>query len=308
MFAYTLYMFAAFLAQRLSLPTARRVAAAVGRLMCLLQRRNRRHLLVNLRTAFGDRMSERELRLLRRKVFANFAEFVAEFLWLPKINRENLGEILTQEAMDAFPRMTAAREGGKPVISLTAHLGNWELGAASAALLGVPFTTLVDFHPSPLVTAFFNARRVGRGVEIVPVTSFHKCFRALKEGRVTAIAGDRPTTGQGIVLPYFGKDALVPIGHAVLARRLGAVLIPTFLVKREDGRYDLFLDDPIEPRVTDDEEADVRECVERCLRLFETYIRTYPEQWYVFRPVWNRPRNRGAGGRRARKRRKRADS
>jgi len=302
MFAYTLYKFAAFLAQRLSLPTARRVAAAVGRLMCLLQRRNRRHLFVNLRTAFGDRMSERELRLLRRKIFANFAAVVAEFLWLPRITRENLGEILTQESIDGFPRLAAAREGGKPVISLSAHLGNWELGAAAAALLGVPFTTLVDFHPSPLVTAFFNARRVGKGVEIVPVTSFHRCFRALKKGRVTGIAGDRPTTGQGIVLPYFGKDALVPIGHAVLARRLGAILVPTFVVKREDGRYDLVLDDPIEPRVTDDEEADVRECVERCLRVFEKHIRAHPEQWYVFRPVWKRPRDCGKDARGARKR------
>ena len=53
MFAYGLYRFGAFLAKRMSLPTARRAAAAVGRFASFLQRRNRRHLYANLATAFG---------------------------------------------------------------------------------------------------------------------------------------------------------------------------------------------------------------------------------------------------------------
>jgi KDO2-lipid IV(A) lauroyltransferase len=288
MFAYFLYKFGAFLVQRLSLPTARKVAAVVGRFMCLVQRRNRRHLLVNLRTAFGGELSERELRLLRRRIYENFSKMVTEFLWMPKISRENLTEIMTEQSLENY-RVLGETAGDTGVISTTAHVGNWELGAAGVALMGYDLTALVDFHPSPLVTAFFDQRREDKGVEVVPVTAFHRCFRALKRGRVTAIVGDRPTTGQGIRATFFGKDALVPIGHTLLARRLGVKIIPTFLVVGEDGRYELLLDEPIVPNVTDDEEADVRECTDRCLRVFERYISTYRDQWYVFRPIWDRP-------------------
>ena len=38
--------------------------------------------------------------------------------------------------------------------------------------------------------------------------------------------------------------------------------------------------------MTDDAEADVRDCALRCLAVFERYVKQYPEQWYVFRPVW----------------------
>ncbi len=294
MFAYYIYRFGAFLAQRLSLPTARKSAAVVGRLMCLFQRRNRRHLYRNLATAFGDELSPRELRRLRLSIFANFAAFVAEFLWFPRINRDNVAELLTEESLKTYAYVQELAESKGPIIYVTAHLGNWEFGAAAACLLGAPLTVLVDAHPSALVTAFFNKRREDQGVTVISVSAFRKCFRAMREKRLLAIVGDRPVTGQGIRMPFFGKPALVPDGYAVLARRFGATIVPGFLVTNEDGRYDFLVDEPIEPRVTDDEEADVRDCVERCLRVFERYIRAYPEQWYVFRPVWAETRPSGA--------------
>jgi KDO2-lipid IV(A) lauroyltransferase len=286
MFAFVIYKFAAFLAQRMSLPTARGLAAVVGRLTCLFQRRNRRHLYRNLRTALGDELSERELRRLRMDVFANFAVFVADFLWLPKIDRASLPELLTERSFADIRRLGDMAKGDSPVIFLTAHVGNWEMAGAAVALSGHPITALVDFHPSPLVTAFFDRRRQDRGVEVVSVAAFHRCFRALKEGRIIAIVGDRPVTGQGIFAEYFGEKTLVPDGHAVLARRLGATIVPSFLVMLKNGRYDFIVDEPIAPEITDDPEADIRNCVDKCLRIFERYIREYRDQWYAFRPIW----------------------
>ena len=288
MFAFAVYKFGAFLAQRFSLPTARRVAAVVGRLMCLLQRRNRRYLLRNLEAAFGDARSPRELRRLRSDIFANFASFVAEFLWFPKIDRENIADIVTPETIEIFENLKATVKERGAVIYLTAHLGNWELAGATAALVGVPFTVLVDAHPNPLVTRFFDARREGKGLGVVPVSALRRCFRMLRERkRVLGIAGDRAVTGQGMLMPFFGTPAIVPDGHAVLARRFGVVIVPGFLVKREDGMYHLLTSEIIEPRITDDVEGDIRDCVERCLRLFERHIAEHPDQWYVFRPIWD---------------------
>jgi Kdo2-lipid IVA lauroyltransferase/acyltransferase len=286
MFAYAIYKVGAFLAMRLDLPTARRYAAAVGRFIGIFQRRNRRALYRNLKTAFGDQLSEREIRALRTRIYGNFGAFVLEFLWLPNVTAENVTDLITPLAVESYRRIRRLAEERGPVIFLTAHLGNWELAAVTGSLMDLPLTVLVDAHPSPLVTRFFDERREHKGLRLVSVSEFQKCFRALHQKRLLAIAGDRAVTGQGIRMEYFGRPALVPDGHAVLARRFHVPILPGFFVRSPDGRYDCVIDEIIEPRETDDFDADVRDCVERCLRVFERHVKEHPEQWYVFRPIW----------------------
>jgi KDO2-lipid IV(A) lauroyltransferase len=288
MVAFVIYKLGALLAQSLSLPTARKVAHVVGRLMCFVQRRNRRNLLRNLEVAFGNERSRRELKRLRRAIFSNFAVFVAEFLRMPLVTRDNVVEYLRPGGTESFDRLASYASKQTPAIAVTAHLGNWEFGAATMGLLAGPITILVDAHPSNRVTRFFDSRRVDKGVDVVPVTAFHRCFRSLKKGHLVAIVGDRPVTGQGIRVSYFGREALMPDGHAALARRFKARLVPCFLVMRDDGLYDFHVEEPVTPRVTDDFEADVRDTVERLARLYEGFVRRFPEQWYVFRPIWER--------------------
>jgi KDO2-lipid IV(A) lauroyltransferase len=271
--------------------------------MCYFQRRNRRMLLRNLEVAFGDELSERELRRLRMKVFQNFAIFVTDFLRMPLVTRDNIGDLVTEESLDNVRRLGGMASPETPTISTTAHLGNWEMGAVATGMFAGPISVLVDVHPSRLVTQFFDGRRADKGIDVVQVSEFHKSFRALKRGHLVAIVGDRPTTGHGIMVEYFGREALIPDGHTVLARRLGARIVPTFLVMRPDGRYEFLLDEPIEPRVTEDEEADVRDLTRRCVEVFERYVRTYPEQWYAFRPIWD-DAGRGVEDRRQRRSRR----
>jgi len=288
MLAFAVYKLGALLAQSLSLPTARKLAHVVGRLMCFLQRRNRRHLLRNLEVAFGDERTPRELKLLRRAIFENFTVFVTDFLRMPLFTRDNLDDYLTEGSQAEVERLGTYASVETPAITMTAHVGNWEMGAAATGMLSGPLSVLVDVHSTTLVTGFFDERRADKGIDVVPVSAFHRCFRAMKRGHLVAMVGDRSVTGQGIRVPYFGREAQMPDGYAVLARRFGAAIVPTFCVMTPEGKHEFITDEPIVPRVTDDIEADVRDCVERCIKVLERYVRRYPEQWYVFAPVWDR--------------------
>ncbi len=282
---YHVYQLATFLTKRLPLPAARRTTAVVGGMLSVLQRRNRRFLYRNLRTAIGNGLSAGELRRLRSRIYGNFADFVYDFMKLPWLTMKNAHNVFTTSSFDAA-RALAKLASERPAILVTAHLGHWELGGALVALIGHPVAILVDKHPDDRVTELFNSIRRGTGSTVVSVTAFRRLFRELKQHHLVAIAGDRAVTGQGIRIQYFGRDYLAPDGYAALARRVGAVIVPTFCIRQPDGLYDFRTGPPFAPPVTDDEEADVRSCVIRMMGIVEDHVRRYPEQWYVFRPVW----------------------
>ena len=299
MSAYHVYRFAEFLVRWLPEPIARRLSFAVGRLSSALQRRNRAILLKNLTIVFGQEKSPAELRELRRRIYGNFGRFVYEFVHLPRITQENVHDILTPESLETARRLGEMAQE-QPVVAITAHIGHWELGAAAVGLAGYPIAVIVDFHPNPKVTQYFDGVRRSRGVNPIPLSSFHRLFRALKRGALVAIVADRAVTGQGIAMKYFGQDFLAPDGYAALARRFGAKIVPTFCIRREHGLYEFTIGEPIEIEPTDDAEADIRDCVARVLSVLETKVRDHPDQWYAFRPIWGVGRTDRMNARRSR--------
>jgi len=300
---YRVYRFSEFLVKWVPEPIARRVSSAVGRLMCHLQQRNRTILYRNLEVAFGTTKSPAELRKLRMDIFANFGY---EFVHLPHLTRHNVDKIFTPGSLEAAQRLGEMTKDG-PVISVSAHLGYWELAVALVGIAGIPINVLVDLHEDSRVSRFFDELRMSKGTVPVPVTSVTRIYRALRRNAVVAIAVDRAVTGQGITATYFGQEFLAPDGHAVLGRKFGAKLVPTFCMMQEDGRYDFTIGAPIEVAVTDDAEADIRACVDECLAYMESRIREHPEQWFAFRPTWgvecrDRLRSRKSRQRRSRRR------
>ncbi len=254
--------------------------------MCHLQQRNRTILYRNLEVAFGKTKSPSELRKLRMDIFANFGRFVYEFVHLPHVTLDTVEKVFTPESLPAARRLLEFAKDG-PIITVSAHLGYWELAMAAVGLAGIPINVLVDSHADPRVTRFFDEIRMAKGSVPVPVESVTRVYRALKRNAIVAIAVDRAVTGQGITATYFGQEFLAPDGHAVLARKFGARLVPMFCLKRDDGRYEFSVEDPIEVVVTDDAEADIRACVDQCLALMEERVRENPEQWFAFRPTWD---------------------
>src|SRR4030042_1728242 len=56
---------------------------------------------------------------------------------------------------------------GKGAITVTAHLGNWELGGVVIALSGYPFWAVALPHKYKKIDNFFNHQRGSKGMKVI---------------------------------------------------------------------------------------------------------------------------------------------
>jgi lauroyl/myristoyl acyltransferase len=214
---------------------------------------------------------------------AVFREFAMCFSDLLSTNRQAAGRLTAFVGAVEGPERLHAFEGG--MISLTAHVGNWELAGRLLARRSA--------RPTHVVVAEEEARelerwvrRDGDGVRFVsrsrPTVSLD-LLAALRRGDVVALQGDRALGNRGDVLvPFFGRPAPFPVGPFLLARAVGVPIVPAFCLLGSDHRYTVTVMEPL--TVTAGRE---RDAVRAWVGLLEGVVRQRPTQWFNFFDVWN---------------------
>jgi len=247
-------------------------------------RKNRAILMRNYSMIFHHR-SKSELKWLALRTFRNFSKFIYEFIRIPAMNLKKVREDFVFEGLE---RIEEVLRRGKGAIIMTAHLGNWELGGIAFSLKGFPLTVVVLPHRSRRVTDFFDRRRSSKGLKVVQVgEAKRETLKALRRNECVAILGDRTFSGRGISFPFFGRPVQFPLGAFQLSARTGAPIIPTFNIRRRDGKFLLIFEPPIFfNQRTDKFQEDLRECLKRWTSILERYVRQYPDQWYLFDPLF----------------------
>ncbi|MCM8781393.1 MAG: hypothetical protein NC908_05675, partial [Candidatus Omnitrophica bacterium] len=165
----------------------------------------------NLKAIFPDK-SDRQIRGIRIHMFRNFAKYLVDFFRFSKLDidyiRRNV-KIQNQHYIDD------ALKENKGVITLTAHIGNWELGGVIIALLGYPFWAVALPHKHKKINDFFNRQRKIKGINVIPLgNAVRRCLRLLEENKIVGLVGDRDFTENGMVVDFLGKPTILPVGPA----------------------------------------------------------------------------------------------
>jgi len=273
--AFILYLFPL----GLSLP----IAAFFGSLAFLVLGKYRRTTVENLKAAFGGEKTDEEINAIARRVFENLSKSGIELLNFPKINKDNLGRLVTLKnghiLDEAFGR-------GKGIVLLTAHFGSWELLALTLRLNypGVTLGRRLYFHK---YDEFLNRLRRVHDVNVVyRDESPRKMLKILKDNWILGVVADQNIDSVGgVFVNFMGRPAYTPGGPVALAKASGAALIPALII-REDGHHTLMVEEPIELVDTGNKEADLVTNTQRWSDVIERYIRQYPDQWVWMHKRW----------------------
>ena len=280
---YILYKIGQFIAFRLPLKIAYKIAIFFSDIHYLFARRDRLIVKQNLKAIFPEK-SDREIRRIRIMMFRNFAKYLVDFFCFSKIDTAYIKRNIIIENLHY---LNEGLSRGRGVITLTAHIGNWELGGIVIALLGYPFWAVVLPHKEKAVDNFFNYQRQIKGVKVIPLgRAVRQSINLLKENKIVALVGDRDFTEKGAVVDFFGKPTLLPEGPAAFSLKTGSVIVPGFMLRNSDDSFTLRFEKPLEPIATGNKENDLAEIIANYKIIIEEYIRKYPDQWYMFKKFW----------------------
>jgi len=288
MFNYILYRIGQYIALLLPLRIVYKIAVFISDIHYIFAARDRRIVKENLKAIFPEK-SDREICRIRIRIFRNFAKYLADFFRFSKLDTEYIKRNIKVENIGY---LNEALSQGKGIIIVSAHIGNWELGAAVIALLGYPLWVVALPHKYSKVNNFFNFQRESKGVKVIPLgKAVKQSLVVLKENKILALVGDIDFAGKGIVLDLFGRPTIFPQGPAALSIKTGAAIVPGFMLRNDDDSFTFKFEKPLAPAPPMPADAEFKdsalmEFTKKYKIILEDYILKYHDQWYMFRKFW----------------------
>jgi KDO2-lipid IV(A) lauroyltransferase len=270
------------------------LASALAWLIYRLDARHRAVALENLRHAFPGRFTEEELHRQVRAVYRHFCTLLIDIIHTPR--RLHPNNWRRHVELDE-PRWVDLLLGDRPLLLLTGHFGNWEMGGYALGLLG--FTTHAVARPldNPFVDDFLRSFRERTGQRLLAKKGDFDQMEALLANRgVLATLADQDAGQRGLFVEFFGRPAsthkavaLLALEHRVPMLVAGVVRLPG------DLRYRILIEDVINPEEYDGRPDAVRAITQRFTAGLERLVRQAPAQYFWVHRRWkHQPRRKAA--------------
>lgn len=298
MFAYLVYLLLRIFGIIINLlpeGVALWIGRQAGNMMYWLDVKHRRIALENLRIAFGQEKSEREMRFIAKKNFENLGMMAVEFLRIPNMDLETYQNKVETVGVDEALKVL---ENNRGALLLIGHFGNWELMAMMSKVIHKPILVIAKpIKNNPFLERWFIESREGIGLEVIPpLNATPKVIRALSQNKVVGIMFDqRGKRSKGIWADFFGRKVPTTPGLAMMALKSGAPVLPVFMIRLGLRKHRLIVKEPVELIRTGDFGKDMEANTQLFNQVLEAIIRQYPDQWLWIHRRWERPKSSRRG-------------
>ncbi len=281
------FRFASWLAARTPQAIAYPLCAIVGDLYFWLNPAHSQKAVDNFAVVLADSPMAKRVRLTARRSFRNYLKSLYDFFRQMSLDPD----LFEADALiDGQEHLDAALEQGKGVLLITMHFGNWDLAAGITANQGYPMVALADQFSPPAVDRLvrFGRNRTGVGLVTLDQGALRRTVQLLKQNTVVGVLVDRPQREGGVEVSFFGAPAWLPAGAARFALRTGAVPIFGYVGRRPGDRTFFGAYEPLPSYTpTGDTAKDIQALTQIFVLAMENLLRQYPDQWYMFRRMWD---------------------
>ena len=239
----------------------------------------------NILKVFKD-YSNHEIDKLIEKMWSNYGLTFAEYVFLDKFRfnkfQNNHIEISGEEII------TEIKNKGKPVIFISAHLGNFELMAMELEKkninLAAIYRPLNNFFLNPFMVylrkKYLCKRQVKKGL-----IGTRETINYLKKNYSIALMVDQ-RVGESERYPFFGLPAHTTTIPAQLALKYDLEIIPIYLERRENNFFKMEIQQPIKYKKTQNSDEDKKNITVEINKIIEKMILKNPSQWIWTHSRW----------------------
>lgn len=238
----------------------------------------------NLRAAFPEKTPD-EIEAIVIEMCDNLGRTVSEYAHLAKFSMQGRNPRLEVANIEAAH---AAMARGKGVMFFSGHFANWEMMPFVARQAGFEGGEVYRPQNNPIIDRWLVNQRIANGpadqIAKGPAGT-RKIFTLLRRGKAIFLLTDQKTN-EGIAAPFFGREAMTTPAPAMLALKLGAVLLPASNERLPGSRFRMTVHPPIQFTPTGDQDRDVHALTCLINDMVETMVRYRPSQWLWIHRRW----------------------
>jgi KDO2-lipid IV(A) lauroyltransferase len=262
---------------------APRIGRILGSLVWLLDRKHRKIAAKNLERS-GSVVAPDRIAGFVRRVYHHVGCGIAEMALFPRLIEA--GRHARHVSMEGLPIVDQALRGGRGVIWVIGHLGNWEVAGLALALAGYPPKSLARPVENPWVDRYLNRFRTRTGQEIMPRdNALRSMIRVLQQNGILVVQVDQDARDLGIFVRFFGRPASTHRSPALLSLKYGAPIIPLDIFREGDVHRVLF-SEPLLPEDFRDRPDPLKAMTQAYTERIEGFVRRHPDQWFWMHDRW----------------------
>jgi len=281
---YLVIQISAVLSRYIPRPWRYAIGTAVGEAVYWAWPSKRHTLLQNMATVLGLDWTNPRVRVVARRSMRNYCKYLIEFLDLPNLSASH--SVVASMQLEGEEHLAEAISRRKGLIIVSGHFGTIELGGIRLAAM-TDFHAVYDTFQPAYLDELIRRKRLEKGIKLIPVNRIREMLRVLHDGGTIITLFDRPMApGKGIKVRFFGRNAYVPAGPAVLAMKTGATLLPIYLRRLPDLTFTACILPAIAWIPSGDRDTDIQVITQKVMNTLQSAIRDHPDQWYMFRPMW----------------------
>lgn len=283
--------------QSLSLKSGHAVARGLARLFTDLIPVRKKLLNENLLIAFPEKTPQERreiiLKMWEHLLLMGVEVFLAkrkirDLNWLDHIRLRNVSPLLCLLHQD------------RPIIMVTGHFGNFEMGGFSLGVLTYPSNSVARTLDNPYLNHFIKDFRESTGQFLISKNEgYEDILKVLENKGVMAFLADQSAGPKGCFVDFFGKEASTYKAIALLSLQYNAPIVICYSLRRTDEngaflpmQFEMHITGVLDPLYLPTDIQNVKQITQWYTKKLEEGIQKYPEQYWWLHRRWKESKKR----------------
>lgn len=237
----------------------------------------------NLKKCFPD-ITPSEMQKIVVEMWENFARLAAEYA---RADEFWDGKTLRHIEIVGIENLKQLQNDNKPGIIFTAHTGNWQMITLAAQSVGFDLTQMYRPANNPWVDALMlRCQKLAVKHVITKGKGGPKDLLSLvKKGGHALLLVDQKM-GEGISVPFLGREAMTATGVARIYLNQGCPLLPARSERLEGSQFRVTFYPPLEFIPEGDHQKDMYNLLLHINTMIGEWVKERPGQWLWLHRRW----------------------